>query len=303
MSRTEWLERRQKSLGASDVAAVLGLSKWSTEYDVYASKVYPLQEDNGSQATYLGHALQPVIGAEAAKHSELTLVSEEEFAVHPVDTWASATLDYRATDRSGEFVILECKATRDNYWTEIPEYYKTQLAWQCFVHGIRHAKLAALHASTKLEVYDFDFKADAPWFDHVLTICRHWWFDHVDAKVAPELSAGAMIRRGLLQASIGKTVELSDAVFDAVQELSRLKAENASLVDQITEAEDFIKASLGDAETGLYRGEKLVTWKEVRPKPKFDVDAFKASDPERYAANLKDSKPYRRFLINAPKGK
>jgi len=303
MSRNEWLERRQKSLGASDVASVLGLSKWSTEYDVWVSKVHPLQADTGSQATYLGHALQPVIGAEAAKQCDLDIQFEEEFKVHPVDTWASATLDYRTTDRHGETVILECKATRENYWTEIPEHYKTQLAWQCYVHGIRHAKLAALHASTKLEVYDFDFKMDAPWFDHVLDVCRHWWFDHVVANSAPELTATARVRRELIRAEIGKAVELDESVYAATQTFAQLKAAKADLEAEIAEVEEFIKASLGDAETGLYRGEKIVTWKEVKPKPKFDVDAFKAVDPDKYASLLKDSNPYRRFLINTPKGK
>ena len=39
LSEMQWLEARRKVLGASEVASVLGLSRWSTPFDVYASKV------------------------------------------------------------------------------------------------------------------------------------------------------------------------------------------------------------------------------------------------------------------------
>ena len=38
MSREEWLERRRKSIGGSDSAAILGLSEYSSAYSVWAEK-------------------------------------------------------------------------------------------------------------------------------------------------------------------------------------------------------------------------------------------------------------------------
>ena len=46
-TRAEWLKLRQIGIGGSDVAALLGLSKWRTPLDVYNSKVEePVEVDN-----------------------------------------------------------------------------------------------------------------------------------------------------------------------------------------------------------------------------------------------------------------
>ena len=37
--RLEWLKTRQTGIGGSDVAAILGHSKWKTPLDVYIDKI------------------------------------------------------------------------------------------------------------------------------------------------------------------------------------------------------------------------------------------------------------------------
>lgn len=48
--RLEWLKNRQTGIGGSDVAAILGLSKWKTPLDVYNDKIAenPVEESNAS---------------------------------------------------------------------------------------------------------------------------------------------------------------------------------------------------------------------------------------------------------------
>ena len=38
MSREEWLEKRKGSIGGSDAAAILGISRFATPYTVWADK-------------------------------------------------------------------------------------------------------------------------------------------------------------------------------------------------------------------------------------------------------------------------
>lgn len=38
MNEAEWLEERRKGIGASDIAAVMGVSRWKTPYQVYLEK-------------------------------------------------------------------------------------------------------------------------------------------------------------------------------------------------------------------------------------------------------------------------
>ena len=59
-TRAEWLKLRQIGIGGSDVAVLLGLSKWRTPLDVYNSKIEaPEESDNASMEW--GRRLEPVI--------------------------------------------------------------------------------------------------------------------------------------------------------------------------------------------------------------------------------------------------
>lgn len=40
LTRQEWLKIRQTGIGGSDIAAILGVSKYKTAYDLYLEKVF-----------------------------------------------------------------------------------------------------------------------------------------------------------------------------------------------------------------------------------------------------------------------
>lgn len=301
LSETQWLEARRKVLGASEVASVLGLSRWSTPFDVYASKVLGVRR-GGSQATELGHMLQPIIGACAASQLKVHLTQSEVFKTHPLEDWAGATVDYLAETDSGEPVIVECKATRDWGWQAIPEYYQTQLAWQCFVHGIPTSRIAVLHASTKFEVYEFDFHRDAPWFDDVLAACRQWWHDHVVAGVRPDNLAADESILAAIKAIPGKTVELPATWLADLSQLADLKQQIKALQERADAISDLLKAAMGDAEVATYEGNVLATWKASKPKTaKLDLKAFAEGSPDIYAQAMQQygklPEPTRSLLI------
>ena len=44
ISRENFVERRRSGIGGSDISAIVGLSDWSTPYDVWRSKVDPDRE-------------------------------------------------------------------------------------------------------------------------------------------------------------------------------------------------------------------------------------------------------------------
>lgn len=282
LTDADWHAQRRSVLGASEVAAVLGLSRWATPLDIYLSKVMGVQR-GGSTATQLGHLLQPVIGAKAAEHLGVRLTETEVFSTHAIEPWMGATVDYLAETPGGDPVIIECKATRDYAWQAIPEYYQTQLAWQCFVHGIRHSRLAVLHASTQFEVYEFDFNRDADWFPDVLAACRQWWHEHVVAGVKPENLAADSELLKQIQGVPGKTVELAATWVEDLATLQALKAEIKSLTDRADAISDLLRAAIGDAEVATHEGKVLATWKATKPKtPKLDQKAFAAGSPEVY---------------------
>ena len=54
----EWLRARKSVLGASEVACVLGLSKWSTPLGIYNDKLNPNITDDMTERQEWGHYLE-----------------------------------------------------------------------------------------------------------------------------------------------------------------------------------------------------------------------------------------------------
>lgn len=62
LSREQWLSERKKGIGGSDSAAVLGLSKWKSPYQVWCDKKgYNFLESSDNASLFWGRTLEPVI--------------------------------------------------------------------------------------------------------------------------------------------------------------------------------------------------------------------------------------------------
>ena len=62
LTNEEWLRWRQKGLGGSDIAPILGISKWSSTIDIWLSKTnQKYDEVVENEAMTWGKILEPVI--------------------------------------------------------------------------------------------------------------------------------------------------------------------------------------------------------------------------------------------------
>ena len=61
-----WLHDRRNGIGGSDIAAICGVSDWSSPRDIYLSKTQPLGDDHQSEAARWGNVLEQTIAAEWA---------------------------------------------------------------------------------------------------------------------------------------------------------------------------------------------------------------------------------------------
>lgn len=301
LSNEQWHQRRRKTLNASEVASVLGLSKFSTENDVYLSKTLDVRKKVG-QAAELGHLLQPIICRLAKERLDCRIVSEEQYGVHALDQWAGATLDYVGRDDNDDQFIIECKATRDYRWQTIPENYQLQVAWQCYVHGYSQAYLAVLHQSTTFEMYEFNVRTDAPWLPEVVDACRTWWHRHIVGNEPPDNRNTGEEFLKLIQSQPGKTIELPGSVQADIDDLKRRKAEVKALEESIALQENRIQALIGDAETALINGKVVATWKSTVPKtPKIDMKEVADKKPGIHSMLVEEfgrlPEPSRKFLI------
>ena len=102
ISQIAWLKERQKGIGGSDVAAILGMSPWRTPYKVWEEKTTPIdetaEEDDDRPALYWGRVLEAPIRQAYADKTGRTVTKPAEAFVSSKYPFMRANLDGIADD-------------------------------------------------------------------------------------------------------------------------------------------------------------------------------------------------------------
>lgn len=69
MSREDWLSERRKTIGGSDAAGIVGLSKWASPYSIWAEKTGRVPEKEDTEAMRQGRDLEEYVAQRWAKES------------------------------------------------------------------------------------------------------------------------------------------------------------------------------------------------------------------------------------------
>ena len=111
LSREEWLAYRQKGIGGSDAAAVLGISPFRTGVDLYYDKLgQPVEDDEQNWvAKEMGTVLEDLVARIFAKKTGLKVSPMPIMFRHADHPWMLADVDRLVTMQDGSTAILECK--------------------------------------------------------------------------------------------------------------------------------------------------------------------------------------------------
>ena len=112
MDNLTWLKERKKGIGGSDVAAVLGLSKYKTALDVYLDKTTDEITVKESEALRQGKDLEPYVASRFTEETGLKVYQKNEILQHPEYPYIIANIDYFI---EGMPAFLECKTTANKY--------------------------------------------------------------------------------------------------------------------------------------------------------------------------------------------
>lgn len=122
----EWLSYRKNRIGASDIAAIMGISPWMTKLELWNEK-QGIHEVKETYAMTRGKELE----AYSRKLLEMELDREFQPLTFQSDKfpWACASLD----GYDGQtFVEIKCPMNYQGY-DEIPPHYYAQIQWQFMV--------------------------------------------------------------------------------------------------------------------------------------------------------------------------
>lgn len=195
--RRRFLEARQAGIGASDAAAILGLSPWGTPLSVYTSKVEPIDEQvSESLPMWLGLRLEDVVAELFTARTGLRTRGDNRQHTHPEDAWLVCHLDYRVLGRPDELVECKTQSSR-NGWGEdgtddVPVYYWTQAQHEMLVTGGKVCHVPVLFGFYEFRSYRIE--RDEAFMTMWQQAAKDFWHDHVLARVPPPLEGDAFSR-------------------------------------------------------------------------------------------------------------
>ena len=285
-ARDERLERATY-LGSSDIAAVLGVSKWSSAVAVYYRKVDPLwsedaeEDERRAKVLKRGKRFEPIVREMAEEEFCIKAVKVGERYRDPEHDWMRAEIDFEIVE-DGVPVNCEVKTVHPfaaGEWgemdtDEIPVYYAAQVMYGLMVTGRAKSYVFALFGSDNLVRYVIERD------EEIIAAMREkaikFWFDHVQARVHPEPQTYEDAVLLMDKIKRGVRCLANDAVLEALEELKTIRGH----ANDIKAREDTIKALVGayaveQAKTHGFeydlnvvfvddRGAEVATWKRQR---------------------------------------
>lgn len=285
---------RNKTIGASEIGAIMGVNPYRTPVDVWLVKTGRQPEFEGNEATNRGLLLEPAIGAWFARHTGRFV--ENCQVTHFAGEHCSATPDFTYETEKGKLGLLECKSTAQRIADpeDLPQSWFLQVMFQAGVLGnVEEVSIAMLAGDLqfKLAVYE----PESEFCKHLMDFADAWYKNHVIADVMPEPANVSDLKKLYKQAQ--GSIEAGDSMREILQKMKDLKTEIAIKEKELEEMKANVMLIMRDAEAVEADGKTLCTWKFSKPTKKFDANTLKAEMPDVYEKYLKETEPNRVFLL------
>lgn len=321
MDNDRWLECRMHgplgdipyTVGGSDVAAIFGVSPWTTPLELWLIKkgrIKPPEKSNANQLQ-MGHLLEPIAAYWYEQKSGNAVTEDTNLYQHADHPYALANFDRRFTRASdGEPGILECKSCtyhKAGDWAEdaIPLYYELQLRFYLAVADVDIGAFSAVWGNNPdNDLAMREIVRDRAKEDMIFERLEEWIWSLENDKpptmqdVKPKLALESLARiYGSSQKNL-PTVEFSGKYEKSLRKIAMLQGELTTRNAEIKKLEKEIEAhsvriaeAMKEHEHGILTttSDKLlidfVTRKTRRP----DSKALKEKYPSVYDEVLKTS--------------
>lgn len=278
MSWEEWLMRRRKTIGGSDAAGIVGLSRWASPFSVWADKTGRAAEKEDTEAMRQGRDLEDYVARRWMEETGKRVYRLPAMLYHPKYPFAHADVDRMVM---GENAGLECKTTfsldlKQFNGVEFPVQYYAQCVHYLAVTGADRWYLAVLAYGRGF--FTFVLERDQAEIDALMAAEADFW-KLVEQDTPPDADgseATSAALREVYPISEQTTADLfgRDTV---LREYMRLKDDKKALDTRLGEIENTIKADMGEAESGLC-GSFHISWKSQN-RQTFQAKEFAKDHP------------------------
>lgn len=322
-----WLRWRQQGIGGSDVAAILGLSPWTSSYSLWCDKLGLLPPQDATDAMEFGKRAERMLAEWFYDRTGLAIVGEQTWLQRVDHPWMRATADGFVVDLTAvrelavvqpdgtEVVthhvdalsVAELKTTSSSAaeWAEgIPPHYVAQATWLAAITGERHVTFPTLHlAFGRVDFQVWELVVTDADVEHVMAKAAAWWRRHIVDGVPPRVDGSDATARAL-DAQYPADKAVPDQAVDLTSHhhvlgvLASIRAEQRTLKAAEVEVANRLKALLGDSTVGTVQGERRLTW-DPYDTERLDVKALRERLP-RVAARFTTTTQVRPLKLVAP---
>ena len=279
MSREDWLAQRRKTIGGSDAAAIVGLSRYSTPYTIFMDKTGRLPDKPDTEAMRLGRDLEDYVAKRWQEATGKKVRRLQAMLYNPLYPFAHADVDRMVI---GEDAGLECKTTstldvKQFNGVEFPEKYYAQCVHYLAVTGVKRWYLAVLVFGRGF--FEFTLERDQLEIDALMTAEAEFWTENV-AKDNPPPPDGSQATTEALQVIYAESQDEERDLFGRetmLDEYMQLKRQKRAIEDRMGEIENSLKEDLQEAERGRC-GSYTISWKSQQ-RSTFQPKAFAQAYP------------------------
>lgn len=301
LSTHDWLSIRVLlGIGASEVAAILGINPYSTPFAVWQTKVADEITEIDNDIMLFGNLVEPTILKYYEIKTGFKVRKDNKIHIHKEYDCLFANLDGVYID--GTNGTVECKSTvysvyknwandEENCVNGIPLYYYCQIQHELSVTGFDFCDLAIL-ITDKRELKIHRIIRDEEYIKKQNEFLVKWWDYHVIGMIPPELTAKEY---NFIEPFEGSFIEANPETLEFIGLLKTRKETLKGLEKEIEHLENKIKLFLGDNELLTSGGSSLVTWK-TQERKSIDSKKLKETLPEIYTQYEKTS-TFRVFKI------
>ena len=303
MTEKDWQEyrKRQKGIGGSDVATILGLNPYKTAFTLWLEKTGQIEppEINNEYIEW-GNLLEPVIREKFAKETGFEVFENPYVLQHDTYEFMVANIDGEIIDDTGKKGILEIKTANERMakdWMDgIPNHYMLQIQhYLAVMDGYDYAYCAVLIGGNHFKYYKIERD------DYV-----------IDGIISAEMNFMLLVEKGIAPEISGHSADgdwLASAYPDANDEESLLEPHLEALAIRYNELQDEIKYLLAESDSiknrikleakeyKILKSEYVKISMPTVKKVTFNSKQFAADYPELYEKYKNQETSYRSFSV------
>lgn len=288
IAQTQPADRRQ-FIGGSDVAAVLGISPWTTPLQLWERKTRPRLESEAPKKVFTrGHRWESVVAEMLVERLETSghkveIVASNKRYIDPSRPYLAAEIDYELRlDGEDDITNVELKTVHPfkvKEWGEedtdaSPVWYTAQAMHGLGVTGRKRCLVAPLFGADEIRTYPI--LRDDETIEAMRARCAAFW-QLVDTGVRPDPTTLADLDRIYKGDPALPAVYADTATHRNILRLRAIKAEIKAREAEMEEVEFYVKEYMGNAQELITDDKTAIVWKN-RDYTWFDQGALKEAD-------------------------